>query len=321
MSGYGMKGHAMVQFQNSFGTALVDSLDAMAVTEASLAVGIDQLMEQGMYGRFDEGPNHHGQFNVSGNLALEASPISLGYLMKSTIGYTSATSAAGSVSHTFKPMVDKWDGMAALPPMTVEQHLDVGSAMLFWDMCGNTFSLNVANGELLNATLGLVGGNFSRQAASTPVFPTAKPFKWDQFSGSFNGAVIEDLLDLTLTVNNNLAPRWTLQNTASPRKIVRSGFRTIELTGTMLFQTHSLYDAFLAQSSYPMVLNFAGAQSPNVLKLDMPAIIMKTYAPVLSSPGVIEAAFTAKVEYHSNSATALDVTIVNTQGGYLTPIV
>lgn len=320
MSGYGMKGHIMCQFQNSFGTALTTSLSAIAVTEANFTHTIEQIVEQGMYGRFDESPYHSGAFNFEGDMTLEASPIAIGWAFKSIVGFTSTVSGTGTQTHVFKPRASDFDALAATDPMTIQQYLDVGSAMQFSDMCGNTLAMNIANGELLSLTAGFVGGKYTRVAAGTPVFPTAKPFKWDQFSGSFGGAAINDILDLSININNNLEARHTLQNTAAPRKIKRSSFRTIELTGTMLFQAHSYYNAFLTQTNYSFVLNFAGQQSPNNLKIDFPSLRMKTFEPTIRGPGVIEAPFTAQAEYDASSATAMQITLVNTQEGYLAPV-
>jgi len=313
MSGYGMRGHVMIQCQSAFGTSLTTSLTAVAVTNASLVYGIEQKIETGMYGRFAESPYHSGFWSFGGDITMEASPISLGWFLKSALAAPTTTSGTNTQTHLFKPATSDFSDRAAVTPLTIEQHIDVGSAGVFSDMCGNTLSFNVANGELLNVTAGFIGAGWTRKAAGSPTYPAAKPFKWDQFSGSFNSAAIVDLNDLTITVNNNLEARYTLQNTAVPRKIKRTAQQVIELTGSMLFQSHSYFDAFLAQTEYPFKIHFAGSQTPNALTFDFPALRFKSFEASIGGPGLIEASFTAGAMYHTGSATAMAVTLVNTQ--------
>lgn len=319
MSGYGMLGHVMLAFQNSFGTALTTSLEAVAVTEAGLMHGIEQIVEEGMYGRMDESPYHAGIETNGGDIAAEASPLSIGYFLKGVAGYTETTSAATENTHIFKPRAADFDAFAACDPMTIQQFLDVGSAYQFSDMIGNTLNINVANGALMNITAGFIGGSYTRVAASTPTFPTAKPFRWDQASMQYNGAEILDMMDMTITINNNLEARYTLQNTSTPYKIKRTAPRVIEITGTLLFQAHSYQQAFEAQTEAPFVAHFAGSQAPNAITFEFPSFRFKTFEPTLAGGGLIEASFTAGAMFDVNSNTAMQTTLVNTQVGYLTP--
>jgi len=315
MSGYGMKGHVRVQCQtewNSSATALTTSMEAISVTESTLVRGIEQVPESGMYARFAESPYHAGFQTFGGDITMEANPAAIGWMAKAAVGLTSTASLAASNTHIFKPRTADFSAVAAMDLFSIEQHLDVGSASHFFNMCGNTLSFNIANGELLSLTTGFIGAGFTRKAAGSPTYSTARPFKWDQVSASFNSAAILDLTDLTISINNNLEARYTLQNCSVPRKILRTGFQTIELTGNMLFQAHSYWQNFEAQAEIPFVLNFAGANAPNALKLDFPALRLKSYEPTLAGPGVIEASFTASAMYKSTSATAMQMTLVNT---------
>lgn len=316
MAGYGMQSHAMFNFQESMGTVYTDSLQAIAITEESIVDGIEQLIEAGMYSRFGESPYHEGFQTVEGDITQEASPISLGYYLKSIFGSVTTTSDTGIQSHVFKTPTADFDGLIATPPLTIEVYRDIGSAAVYYDLAGNTFALNVANGELLTATLGVLGGKFSKQAASSPTFPTASPFKWDQASISFDGANVLDIQDLTWNVNNNLENRWTLQNTNTPYKTKRTAQQQIELSGTFIFQQHSYWDAFLNQDEKSMILYFASAQSPNSLKIDMPLVRFKSFDPVIAGAGIIEAAFTAGAMFSASSNTAVEITLVNTFVGY-----
>ena len=316
MAGYGMQGHVMFAFQNSFGTSNVASLQALSVTEESITLGIDQVVEAGMYARFGESPYHTGFQTIEGDVTQEASPIGLGYFLKSALGLTSTISAAGTQTHIFKSTAADFDANVATTPLTLEVNRDVGSAAVYYDMAGNTFALNIANGELLTATLGVLGGKFTKEAANSPTFPTASPLKWDQSSISFGGANVLDIQDLTLNINNNLENRFTLQNCNVPFKIKRTAQQQIELSGTFIFQQHSYWDAFIAQTEHSLVMHWAGAESPNSLKIDIPKLRFKSFEPSISGPGIIEAAFTAGAMFDASSNTAIEFTLINTVTAY-----
>ena len=312
MAGYGMKGHVMFAFQQSFHTSNVASLQALAITEESITLTKEQVIEQGMYASFAESPYYNGASTVEGDITMEASPLALDFLFKSALRTTQVTSTATAMTHEYKTTSADFDAYAASDPLTLEIHRDVGSAAVYYNMCGNTFTLNVANGELLTATLGLLGGEMTKKSASSPTFPTAFPFKWDQSSISIDGAVVLDVQDLTLTINNNLENRWTLQQSSTPYKVKRTGWQTIELTGTFIFQQHSYWDAFINQNYNSLVMNWSSTQAPNKLTIDLPRIKFKSFEPNMSGPGIVEAPFTAQALLLPSSNTAIHITMVNT---------
>lgn len=316
MAGYGMQGHAMFAFQNSFNTSNTSSLYALSITEESIVFGKEQITEAGMYARFAESPYHEGLNTVEGDLTMEASPIALGYPLKSALRLTSTTSDTDTQTHVFKSTTADFDEYSANDPLTIEVNRDVGSAAIYYNLNGNTLALNVANGELLTAILGVLGGGFSKKEKSSPTFPTAAPFKWDQSSIYFDGATVLDIQDLTLNINNNLENRFTLQASATPYKIKRTAQQMIELTGTFIFQQHSYWDAFLNQNEKSLVMYWATAETPNALKIDIPLLRFKSFDPVMAGPGIVEAAFTAGAMYSATSNTAIEITLVNTVTAY-----
>ena len=74
MAGYGMLGHIGISKQNSFGTA-TNSYDYMPIISETLTTNIEQLVEEGMRTRFDEGPSHDGLQTVAGDIVFEPHPI------------------------------------------------------------------------------------------------------------------------------------------------------------------------------------------------------------------------------------------------------
>ena len=313
MSTYGMKSHVLMTFQDSFGTSDTSSQYALPIVNESLTHTIEQIAEQGMYNRYAESPYHEGLHQIAGDITMEAHPFYVGLLLTSAVGWTSSTSDTNDITHVFKPRTADWDNRIATNPVTMEVYRSVGSAHLFYDLGGDSLSFSISNGELLNVSASFIGAGFSRKGAGSPTYQTTpKPFIWDQFSGSFNSASICDIMDLTITFNNQLEASHVLCGSKTPYRIKRTGFQQIEVSGTVLFESHSYEQAFEAQTEYPFVVNFAGQQSPNSLKFDFPALRFKTFEPTIAGTGLIEASFTAQALFDVSSNTAMEVTLVNT---------
>ena len=314
--GYGMLGHVMWNFQDSMGTSQQTSLHAIPVTEESLVFGIDPIAEAGMYGRLHESPYHEGLHSVNGNIGMEAHPIAMGWLLRSALDAPTTTSDTGKQSHVFKPRTADFDARAAADPATIEVYRDIGSAAHYYDCFGGNLDINIANGELVTLNLGIVGAGFIKDEKASPTFPTAKAFIWDQVSAQFNSAIINNIADLTISINNNLEPVYTLTNTKTPFRVKRSAQQMIELNGTLIFEQWSYFQAFEDQSELSLVIYIKGQETPYEITFDFPAFRFKTFEPVMGGAGLIEAPFTAGAMYHNNSATTMEVTLVNTQTYY-----
>lgn len=313
-----MGGHLMCQFQNSYGTTLATSLHAVPIVSENFVETIEQLTEANMKARFGEGDYHEGGHSIGGTVSLEAEPTAMGHFLKSVLGTVSTTSGSGIQTHVFLPSIpaSEYDCRAANQPMYFEVYRDVGSAFVYYDCIGNDLSINIANGQLVTMDTSFIGAGFTRVAKSTPTFPTGKPFLWDQFSGSYNGADIVDLRDLTVSINNNLEARYTLTNTKSPYRIKRTGPQVIELSGTMTFAAHSYQQAFEDQVEKSFKVFFANADAPHTFHMEFSKLRFKTFETTMAGPGLIESTFTAGAMFDTSSNTAGTFTLVNTQTYY-----
>ena len=317
-SGYGMCGHLMTQTQSAYGTSEITSLSAIPIVSESISHTIEPLIEAGMYARLDESPYHEGIHAVEGSVSIEAQPDAMGWFLKSVLGTIHTNCAAAVSTHTFIPSVcgSEFSDRAATPPMTMEINRDVGVAFVYSDLLGNDLSINVANGELLTMETNFIGAGVSSSAASTPTFPTAPPFLWDQFSGSYNSQAITDLKDLTVTVNNNLEAVHTLTGSKTPYRIKRSGQRQIEISGTFVFAAHSYNQAFEGQLEVPMNFHFANASAPHTFTMNFPKVRFKTFDVTMGGAGLVEASFTAGALYDTATTKAATFTLVNTVQWY-----
>ena len=320
--GYGMRGHVLWDFQDSFGTSKVSSQHAIPIISESLAKKIEHLPEENMYGRYGQSPHHEGPHRVDGDIRVQAHGIAMGHLLKSVFGQVTTTSGTGNQTHEFIPRnTADWDDLAAGPPASIEvarANSTTDSAALYYDMVGNGLQFSIANGQLLSLNAGLVGAGFSRRAASTPSFPNAEVFRWAQASASFNAWALGDIRDLSVNLTNNLELLYTLNNTNTPRRVKRSGSYAVDVSGKVQFATHSLWLDFDPFNATPLrfFVTFTGRVTPYAFTLDVPSMRFTSFEPNIAGAGLIEASFAARGEFNTASSYALRAVLVNTQTYY-----
>lgn len=319
---YGLKSNIGISFQNSYGTALTNSIYWIPVISEGFAVGKEQIISEAMTGVFDEGINYEGLNANEGTIEVEATPIAYGALLKAMFGSPTTVSSASYHTHTFKPRTSDFDAYAANIPLTISKVVgDSGSSHQFYDMVANKFSLSIANGELLKSSLDFMGGKYSQVVAPSAAYPTGKSWTWNVASVSIGGTANSDIKDLKIEIDESLENKFTLNSQKTPSRTVRSGRRTLSVGGTIIFDNQTEYQQFLAQSERELIVNMAGSIAVQSgyfenLNIKVPLLRYTDYKIVAGGPGKIEVGFSGKGVYSTTSAAAIQITLSNTQAAY-----
>jgi hypothetical protein len=243
-------------------------------------------------------------------------------MLKAQMGSPTSVQSAAIYTHTFKPRTADFDAYAAGTPLTITKVLgDGGSAHLYYDMVASKFSLSIANGELLKCSQEFMGGKYKQVANVSASYPTGKAWTWDVASVSVAAAANADVSELTLELDEALENKWTLNAAKTPSRTKRSGRRTLSINGTIIFDTQSEYQQFLSQSERNVTVHLKGPteiQSGyyDTLTVIVPLFRYVEFKPVAGGPEKIEVGFSGKGVYSTTSATALQITLVNTQAAY-----
>lgn len=319
---YGMKTNIGLSFQNSYGTALANSIYWIPFLTEGFAVGKEQKISENMNGVFDEGLNYEGLNLNDGPLEVEANPIALGVLFKAMFGAPTTVTSGAYYAHTFKPRTADFDDYSAQIPLTVTKDLgDSGSAHRFYDMNASKLSMSVANGELLKTSIEFMGGKYSQVAAPAASYPAGKGWTWDVASVSLAGAANADMSELNIELDEALENKYTLNNTKTPSRTKRSGRRTLAIGGTLIFDTQSEYQQFLSQSERNLTVHLRGSVAVQSgyyddLTMIIPLMRYTEFKPVAGGAGKLEVGFSGKGVYSTTSATALHFILANTQAAY-----
>lgn len=319
--GYGQKSAIGISFQNSWDTLNTDSMHWISHNTDGVALEIEQLVSEANRGIFDEGEVYEGPKQITGDLECDIKPLTLGAFLTAALDVASTTAVDSVYQHIFEPAKSDFDEVSAQKPFTYQQDLDTGSAQLFYNCVGSALELSISNGELLMAKLSVIGAGFSQQAPLTPSYPTGKKWTWDQTSVSIGGSGTAKLSELTVTVDNAVEAGHTLSGSKFPSRIKRSGFRMTSISGTIKFQDQDEYQAFLNQSERELDVTLTGPTEIasgyyDTLRIQTPLLRHGEFKPNAGGPGEIEVGFTAKGVYSTESATAIKMTLTNTQAAY-----
>jgi hypothetical protein len=318
--GYGQDAFIGISFQSSYGTANTTSVDYLPFNAETLTETIDDIVSEGMRNRFEEGASCEGAHTVEGDIQMEVHPIVIGKIIKAWTGHESATLNDSAYSHQFLPATADFDTYAATPPMTFEVYRGVDSSFQYYDMLCNQFTIEIAQGALIRSTATFVGGKFAFINNTAPSYIAGSCFPWDITSVSIGGAAVDNASQITMTFNNNIEPIHVLDATKTPGRAKRTGYRTVEVAGTVFFDNSSQYQIFRARTQQRLIVTMTGQTTAtsynNTLTVDIPKMLYTEYPVNVGGAGQIEVGFSGKGKFDETSVYIAEFTLVNTEAAY-----
>lgn len=318
---YGMEGHVRMSFQESYGTAFAGSFHSIPIISESLKEEIPQVADEGITGILDVKQSYEGAHNITGDISMQSHPIYIGVALKGWFGQVTPTYVADShYSHSFKPVTSDDSIYCAVPPATIEAYRGAGSGHIYSDMAVDALTIEIANGAIVKSSISLIGACFSLGALTSPAYLEGRDFTWDQTSISVGGAGKGTVKDLSIAMSNNLEAIPCIDGTKTPARIKRTAPRSVEISGTTLFDNDDDLNTYLNQSEFVFVVDVIGPDCtsgvPGSLKMDFPSCKLTDYAVNNAGPGQIEVSATYMPYYNSGSGCMCEYTLVNTQSTY-----
>ncbi len=319
---YGQDGHVGISFQQSFGTSFVDSMHFFPFVNETLTEKIEEIQSESLATRYEEPDPYAGMRSVEGEINFEIHPHLVGYLLKAWCGQSSGGSFVGSCyQNRFLPSnVEFTDEVAALPPITLEVYRDTGSAYLYYDCLANGLTLEIAQGALYKASLSVIGANFDWSAKQTATYEQGSFYTWDVTSVQLAGSGLDKASTFTITLNNNLEGKAYLDGTKTFSRILRNGYRTIEVAGTSLLVGDTEAKIYRARTQQRLQITATDPttvmNAHNQLEIDIPKMYYTEFPANIGGPNLIEISFTGKGAFDSTSSYAIQFTVTNTTQHY-----
>jgi len=241
---------------------------------------------------------------------------------------------SASWTHEFVPMQTKAEEFAAgaqdspLWPYTLDIFRDEGLPFALLGAVVNTMTLSFSTTDkILKAACGILAKNMAIGTAGTPGLEATKPFVWENATIKVGGGppasgAMNDIESFSLTWDNKCVPKYFLNNTAIPGKIIREGVREIPVSFVIDFANRTEYDLFLLGTERAFQIKFVGASCetgpPKIyytLQIDLPLVRYLAYPLGVAGPGRLTCAVTGKAKYSSNVnfVSAMLVNLTNTK--------
>lgn len=308
---FGVNAHFQIARQNSGGTAIttMTSFHPIPFISETLETNINPLVSDTLRGRFDEGTVRQGLLTVQGDLVVRLQPRLVPVFFYGVTGTISSSAVGSGHQHVFVPTQTQWGDDLALPPWTGEVYKDGQTAYQFTDIQFSRLALEIAGGQLVRATAGIMARVSSQKGVTTPTPPSEAEFAWSEASVSLGGAGWTNFETTTVTIDNALEFVALLDGTLSPRRVVRNNYRTCRVTGAVDIPVNSItgmFSDFRAGTERPLVITVnqptqIGSGFYPQFKIDIPTFRYDTWRVNVGGPGRVVANFDGRAIFNTGS--------------------
>lgn len=328
---YGAQVKVGIARQTFSGSYVTDpgSFHGFALLTEDIGLEKDELISQNLTGRFEEGAVYDGINRINGTLSFELTPRNIGAAALAVIN-TPSTVTSGSVkTYTFLPNTQDIDANFVKNPMTIyKQFADASSAEHFYDCQFSELQLQFGQGAFLKGQATVGGGTRAPTGiGSMNVVPAASDvgrlFPWNVTSISYGGSGLSTMSEVTVALNENVEPIYSMNGTLAPLKYTRTGFRQVTAQGTFYMNDRTILNNFVTGNIQQLLITAMNTRTAiqsgyyDSIKVDIPQMKITAFKPGANGPGEVSVNFTARGVLDPTSAYAFQLTLTNTYGaGY-----
>lgn len=298
------------------------SFHGIGFTNEDVGYEADELISQNLNGVFEEGAVYSGVNRINGTIEVELTPRNLGILLASVVNHSPVEVTSGSVkTRTFLPNTQDFSSTLCKAPFTIyKQFSDANSAELFYDCQFGQLEFQFAQGAFLRGRGTVAGGtrllNGIGSLGVTPVGADVKRlFPWNVASVSYNGAAVGNFSEITITLNENIEPLYTINGTLAPFKFTRTGFREVGINGTFYLTDRTFLNNFVAETQARLTIYCVSTRTGAIqsgyfdsLLIDIPQAKITAFKPATQGPGEVSVPITMRGVADPNSGYAIQFT-------------
>lgn len=318
--------------QAAAGTAVTAAGSFHGFAHVSQDIGLEreELISENLVGRFEQGAAYDGVDRVLGTIEFEATPRNLLAALACCVNHNPATVTSGALrTHVFLPNTEDFSSTLVKAPWTVySQFTDATSAEHFYDVQFGQLEMQISQGQFLRSRLSAAGGRRTATGiGSLNVLPDAADvgvlFPWNVTSISLGGAGVGENSDITITLNENVEPLYTVNASREPYKYARSGFREVTISGTLYLANRDRLNDFVAGTQRRLLATLINTRTAiqsgffNTLTIDVPQMKITALKLASQGPGEVSVNFTARGVLDPSSSYAIQFTTISTyQAGF-----
>lgn len=303
------------------------SFHHLALMSDDVGLEKEEVISGNLTGRFEQGAVYDGINKVSGTIELEVTPKSLGALLTAMCGSPTIVTSGSLKTLSFFPNTGDYSATFIQQPFTFyKQWADSSSAECYFDCQFSQIEFSFAQGSLLKTRATISGGSrilngVGSLGITLDTQDLSLGMLWDATSITLAGAAVGQYSELTVSLNENIEPLYTLNGTMAPYKFTRTGFREVTVNGTMYFADRTALNDFVAGTQKRLIIN-AEARKTEVqsgykafINIDVPQMKITQFKPGVSGPGEVSVNFTARGVLDPSSNYTVKFMMANTFTG------
>jgi hypothetical protein len=313
--------------QASAGTGVTAATSFHGFAHVSHDIGLEreELISQNRVGRFEQGAAYDGVDRVLGTIEFEATPRNMLAALAACVNHAPVSVTSGSLrTYTFLPNTEDFSSTLVKAPYTVySQFTDAASAEHFFDVQFGQLEFQIAQGQFLRGRLSAAGGRRTATGiGSLNVLPDAADvgalFPWNTTSVSIGGIGVGENSDITITLNENVEPLYTVNASREPYKYARSGFREVTISGTLYLANRDRLNDFVNGTQRRLLVTVANTRTAiqsgyfNTLTIDVPQMKITALKLASQGPGEVAVNFTGRGVLDPSSNYAIQFTAIST---------
>jgi hypothetical protein len=302
------------------------SFHAMGILNDSIGMEFQELISQNLNGTFQQGASYQGLTNVTGTVEAEATPRNLAILLAAVVNHAPAAVPSGTalVNYTFLPNTVDFSSTFVKAPFSVyKQFSDASSAELYYDCQFSQLDLAFSAGEFFKVKGTLGGGTrLATGIGSLNVFPNAadigREFPWSVSSVSYGGTGLSNFSDITVSLNEQVEPLFTMNASLAPFKFTRKGFREVTVNGTFYMNDRTFLNNFVGQTQARLILTAMNTLTTiqsgyyDTFTVDIPQLKITQFKMSVTGPGEVAVKFTGRGVADPSSNYVAQFTLQNT---------
>lgn len=306
------------------------SFHGLAFVNEDVGFESQEVISQNIVGRFEEGAVYQGISTIAGTIECEMTPRSIGAALAAVVNHSPASVSSASIrTLTFLPNTQDFSAFFCKAPFSIyKQFSGINSAQLFYDCQLGQLEFVLAQGAFTKLRATVSGGTLlPNGVGSGSVFPdgadVGRLFPWNVASVSYGGSGLSNMSEVTVTLNENIAPIYTVNGTLAPFKYTRENFRQVTVNGTMYMTDYTFQNNFVSGTQQQLLITLmntvAAIQSGyyNKLVLDVPQAKLTAHKPSVSGPGEVAVPFTMRGVIDPTSLYSFQATLTTTwQAGF-----
>lgn len=306
------------------------SYHAIAYLSEDVGLEKQEVISQNLIGRFEEGAVYTGPANVAGTLSFELTPRNVGITLAAVVNHSPASVTSGSLRIlTFLPNTQDFSSTLCKAPFSIfKQWTDQNSGELFYDSQFTGIEFVINQGALTQGRVTVAGGTrLTNGIGSMSVVPDANDvrvlFPWNVCSISYGGSAVQNYSDITVSLNENIEPLYSINGTLAPYKYTRTGFRQVTVSGNFFFVDRTALNNFAADTQARLLITLMNTVSAiqsgyyNTLTIDIPQLKITQFKPATNGPGEVQVPIQGRGTLDPSSFYAIQFTQVTTwQAGF-----